>query len=186
MPNVATVNDHLDRLGSLLDRLLLVVKGLQFAASGFAVTAIVGGLFAFAGFVRAGWAWWLGLMVGVILAVPALVLWQFRSRLEAALAIPDGVRALPTGLSEAQDDLGPLTAALAGIIDKPTSPRAFIQSIRGTKTALEAFNDSSVGRLVGGVTVLHPAGLLAGGTASLFAVGALFVGVAIFVVAGLF
>ncbi len=178
--SLVVVHSYLERLLGLLERLTIIVKGLRFVATVFIVLACLGGLLTLIGFVLAGWPWWLGFLLGLILALPAFFLWQFRKGLEQALTLPDRIRELPTSLEDVMDDLSPLSDALDGVIEKPKTPRAFIRSIKGTKAAMDVVNDSTYGQMIGGVSVLHPAALVAGGTLTLFAAGSLAVGVMFF------
>lgn len=179
------MNNYLQRLLGLIDHLTLVVRGLRAIAGIFLLAALLGGFLFFVGFLRAGWWWWLGLVLGLGVSFPALILWRFRAGLEPALAIPAQLRELPTSVDDVKDDLVPFIEALSTVVDKPKTPRAFIHSVRGTKAAIEAFNDSTYGRLLGGVTVLHPAALLAGGTATMFATGSLALGATMFFLGGI-
>ncbi|MFT7598601.1 MAG: hypothetical protein ACI8TP_001524 [Acidimicrobiales bacterium] len=180
------MHEHPERVTRLLDHLTTVVRGLRAVAGVFLVMALAGGVLVFAGFVRAGWLWWVGLVLGAVVALPAVALWRFRSGLIPALGLPDLLRDLPTSVEEVKDDLAPMAAALDGVVDKPKSPWAMFHSIRGTKSAIDAFNDSVYGQLVGNAAVLHPAALMAGATSTVFATGSLLLGVLLFFLAGQF
>lgn len=129
---------YLERLNGLLGHLTLVVRGLRAVTLIFQVAAGLGALLTVLGFVRAGWWWWLGLLVGAVVAVPALALWRFRS----------------------------------------------VAPSEGRSRQSDAFNETSYGRVLGGVAVLHPAALMAGATSTVFAVGSLVFGLLVYLAGG--
>lgn len=180
------MHPYLERLNSLLGRLTLVVRGLRTVALFFQVAASFGALLTVLGFLRAGWWWWLGLILGGVVALPALALWRFRASLVPALSVPQRIRELPTNVDGIAEELTPMASALQDVVDKPKTPRAFYRSIRSTKSAIDAFNETSYGKLVGGVAVLHPTALMAGATSTVFAVGSLVFGVLVYLLGGLF
>lgn len=179
-----TVHSYLEHLIGLLERLTIIVKGLRLVATVFMVFAGLGGFLTLIGFLRAGWPWWLGLVLGLILSLPALFLWRFRTGLEQALHLPSRLRELPTNKEEVMEDLSPLVDALDDIVEIPKTPMSFVRSIKGSKAAMDYFNDSTYGQMVGGVAVLHPAALVAGGTLTVFAAGSLIVGILFFLLGG--
>lgn len=180
------MHPYLERLNGLLGHFSLVVRGLRAVALVFQVAAGLGALLVVLGFLRAGWWWWLGLTVGAVVALPALALWRFRASLVPAMSIPEHVRELPTSVEGVTDELMPMASALQDAVDRPKTPRAFYRSIRSTKSAIDAFNQTSYGKVVGGVVVLHPVALMAGATSTVFAVGSLVFGVIVYLLGGAF
>ena len=177
---VLAVHSYLERLVGILERLTIIVKGLRAIAGLFMGLAILGGLLMFVGFILAGWWWWLGLLIGLAMCWPAFVLWRFRVALEAAILVPTQLRAMPTSGEEVKEDLTPMLAVLDGMVEKPKSPRAFVKSAMGTKEVMDLFNDSHYGKLLGGIVILNPAALLAGGTMTMFATGSFAIGLLMF------
>ncbi len=180
------MHPYLERLANLLDRLSQVVRGLRFIARVFAGFALLGGLLTMAGLLRASTPWWIALPVGLVVATPAFLLWRFRASLASAVTLPDRIRGLPTSVEDVVDDMGPIMDALKDVAHLPLSPRSFARSVRGSKAAIDAFNDSPYAKLVGGVAVLHPVALMAGATATMFAAGSLAFGIVVLYLGGLF
>ena len=180
------MHPYLERLARLLDHLSLIVRGLRFIATVFLGFALLGGVLTMAGLLRAGVPWWLSIPIGFVVAAPAVLLWRFRVSLESAVTLPARIRGLPTSVDDVVDDMEPIMSALKGVAPRPMSPRAFARSVRGSKAAIDAFNESPYVQLVGGVAVLHPVALLAGTTATLFAAGSLAFGIGILYLGGLF
>ncbi len=175
-----------ERLLRILDRLSLVVRGLRGTALTFAVASLLGAVLFWIGLLRMGAPWWLGILPFVVFAIPAFGLWRLRAAMEPALDLPAKIRSLPVDTAGLGDDFSAVAASLAEAKVAPKSPRAFVASIRATKGALDALNETRIGSVVVGALPLHPAGLAAGGVACLWAAAVFIVGLLMFLIGGLF
>lgn len=179
------LDQHLDRVARIVDRLSIIVKGLRAAAFGFSGLAVVGGLLAWIGIWRSPLPWWVGIIPGLILCFPALGLWRLRLSLVPSLSIGDQLRGLPSDVKDIGEDLGRFGDALGQVKASPRSPRAFIRAAKGTKSAVDVFLDTNAGRMVQGTMALHPALLMLGATSAMFATGSFVLGGFIFFLSGL-
>ncbi len=170
----------IERVLALLDKLTLVVRGLRFASLFFSIAALLGGLLFWIGLAFAFGPWWLGAVPAVLMSLPALGLWRLRMSLEPTLELPDKVRSLPTSGDAAVEEFSGVADALKDVSESPFTPRAFWKAARGTKSAIDAFQETSVGSVAMSSMALHPAAVLAGGTACLWAAASFAVGFVVF------
>ncbi len=171
---------NIERILGIVDKLTIVVKGLRGASFAFAIAAVAGGLMFWIGLAMAFGPWWLGFVPALIMSIPGFGLWRFRAALEPTLELPAKIREIPTSGEEAIDEFAGVTEALSDVSESPFTPRAFWRAARGTKSAIDALQETSVGSVAMNSMALHPAALLAGGTAALWAALSFVVGGAVF------
>lgn len=174
-----------ERLLGLLDHLASVVRGLRVIVAIVGVSSVLGGLLLFSGLLRFGLHWFLSLLPSVFCVIPAFVLLGLWKGLESATVLPEKVRALPHNSGGLTDDFSSVVTALRDTSERPKTPRQAWRSLKASKAAYDAFGETSIGGVIGGATSLHPAGLAAGGMASLWAVGYFVVGFIVNILSGL-
>lgn len=150
-----------------------------------AAAAILGGLLLFSGLLRFGLVWYLSLLPAVFCLIPGVGLFGLWKGLESATELPEKVRSLPHNSDGLTDDFTAVADALRGAKTVPKTPRQIVKSLKSSKEAYDAFNATSIGGVVGGATSLHPAGLAAGGVASMWAMGYFVVGLVVNLLSGL-
>ena len=176
----------IDRVIGLIEKLSIVIRGLRFAALVFASGALLGALLFWVGLATSFGPWWLGLIPAIVLSIPALGLWRFRSALEPTLELPDRLRALPRTTDEVGEEFSGIAEVLGEVKENPWTPRAFWRSAKASKSVLDWFQASAFGSVAIDSVALHPAALVAGATTCGFAAGSFVLGAFVFALSVLF
>ncbi|NNE72944.1 MAG: hypothetical protein HKN26_04715 [Acidimicrobiales bacterium] len=166
----------------VVERVVALANGIRASAVGFTALAVVGSLLATIAMVRWSVTPWIIVIVALVLAFPAVVLWRFRDNLRDVVDLPQRMQDAPGISKEAKRSLQHIQSSAS---EGRRSIVGLARLARDLRNEVSDLESTDMGQAVAGLKAVHPARLAAGASAAGFALGSLVFGL-ILIVASLF